>query len=116
MVQKLQEERKRHDLALEQLGREKQKWTEERLNHLDLINETLQREGHSKQTFSNINEAMQEYYIMTGQMYDLPGNLKREPMLSDFYTPSESQKTGEILFVIIGMGVVGIASYELLKK
>ena len=43
-------------------------------------------------------------------------NLREEPELEDFYVSSEDQKAREILFVALGMGVVGYLSYELFKK
>ena len=59
---------------------------------------------------------MNEYYVVTGSRFALPQNLRREPKLEEFYVPSENQKTREILFIALGMGVVGYMSYELLKK
>lgn len=106
------EERKRHDLALEQLTRARDEWNNKRTQYLDLMNEKLQKEAHSRQTFSDIDKALQEYHILTGSRMDMPPELQNEPKLSDFYTPSEEQKIREFLFILIGLGVVGVVTYE----
>ena len=44
-------------------------------------------------------------------------SLRKEPKLADIYAPSEENKSyREVLFVVLGMGVVGYLSYELFKK
>ena len=45
-----EEERKRHDLALEKLQRTRDKWNEDRMKRLDFINKRLRekmRQGHT---------------------------------------------------------------------
>ena len=55
---------------------------------------------------------MLEYYrVFTKQIKPLPP----EPELSDFYHPSENQKNGELLFVVVGAGVVANALYKYFK-
>ena len=41
--------------------------------------------------------------------------LPPEPELSDFYHPSENQKNGELLFVVVGTGIATYALYKYLK-
>ena len=41
--------------------------------------------------------------------------LPPEPELSDFYHPSEVQKNGELLFVVVGTGIPTYALYKHLK-
>ena len=41
--------------------------------------------------------------------------LPPEPKLSDFYHPSENQKNGELLFVVVGTGIATYALYKYLK-
>ena len=58
----LNEERKRHDQAVEQLqAKWSRKWTE----RLDWISEDLCRQGHAVQTFRDVDDAMREYSRLT---------------------------------------------------
>ena len=54
-------ETKRHNLAMEDLSKEREDWNRERQQRLDLINKTLSEERHAKQTFSDLGVAMREY-------------------------------------------------------
>jgi len=103
-------ERKRHDKAVEQLEAAQTKWTEQRTERLDFINDELQKEHHSVQTFNDVDQAMKQYFYLTGKK--LP--VETEPQLSDFYTPSPDQKDREMLFVFVGMGVTGFIAYKFL--
>ena len=60
----LDEERKRHDKAVEQLQAE---WSRKRTERLDWINEDLHRHGHAVQTFRDVDDAMREYSRVTGK-------------------------------------------------
>ena len=105
------EERKRHDKAMEQLEAAQAKWSKERTQRLDFINEQLQKEHHAEQEFSDFDTAMKQYYYITGK--ELP-ELEPEPTLSDFYTPSEDQKKREISFIIGGMALTGFVAWKFL--
>ena len=53
---------------------------------------------------------MPEYYrVFAKKIKPLP------PELSDFYHPSETQKSGELLFVAVGTCVATYALYKYLK-
>ena len=104
------EERKRHDKAMEQLEAAQAKWSKERTQRLDFINEQLQKEHHAEQEFSDVDTAMKQYYYITGK--ELP-ELEPEPTLSDFYAPSEDQKNREIAFVVGGMALTGFVAWNL---
>ena len=110
------EEKKRHDKAMEQLEQAQADWNKKRTQRLDYINEEMKKEHHAEQTFDNIDQAMKEYYYITGK--NLPDNLSSplppEPVLSDFYTPSEDQKNREIAFVVGGMAVSGFVAWKFL--
>ena len=57
----------------------------------------------------NVNEAMLDYYrVFAKKIKPLPP----ESELSDFYYPSETQRTRELLFVVV---VTGVATYALYK-
>ena len=45
------EERKRHDKAIEELQAAQADWSRKRTERLDFINEELRRQGHAVQTF-----------------------------------------------------------------
>ena len=98
-------ERKRHDLAMEQLSKAREKYSEERQQRLDYLNKTISQQRHARQTFSDLGAAMQAYH-------EVP--LREEPKLSDFYNPSRQRKDAELALVVGGMAVVGILSYKLL--
>ena len=61
------EERKRHDKAMEQLEAAQAKWSKERTQRLDFINEQLQKEHHAEQEFNDVDTAMKQYYYITGK-------------------------------------------------
>jgi hypothetical protein len=110
MGRNVDQERKRHDKAMEKLEAAQVDWNKKRTQRLDYINEQLQKEHHAVQTFDDVDQAMKQYYYITGgQLTDLPP----EPTLSDFYTPSEDQKNREIAFVIGGMALTGFLAWKL---
>ena len=57
----LNEERKRHDQAVEQLQAAQAKWSGKRTERLDWICEDLRRQGHVVQTFRDVDDAKHEY-------------------------------------------------------
>ena len=60
------EERKRHDKAIEQLQAAQAAWSRKRTERLGFINEELRRQGHAVQTFQDVDAAMQEYAQLPG--------------------------------------------------
>ena len=107
------EERKRHDKAIEQLQAAHAAWSRKRTERLDFINEELRRQGHAVQTFQDVDAAMQEYAQVTRHKLDPLGPV---PQLADFYHPSDGQKDREIAFVILGMAATGFVAYQLVKQ
>ena len=107
-----EEERKRHDLALEKLQRATDEWNKDQMKRLDFINRKLHEKNEARTYIKNVDEAMLEYYhVFAKQIKPLPP----EPELSDFYHPSEVQKNGELLFVVVGTGIATYALYKYLK-
>ena len=105
-------ERKRHDLAEEQLQKARDQWNEDRIKRLDFINKGLREKNEARAYINNVDETMLEYYrVFAKQIKSLPP----EPQLSDFYHPSEAQKNGELLFVAVGTGIATYALYKYLK-
>lgn len=111
----IDEERKRHDLAVEQLQTAQAKWSRKRTERLDWINEELRRQGHSVQTFRDVDAAIREYSQFAGNSSKTLDPLGPEPQLSDFYMLSDDQKDREIAFVILGMAATGLVAYKLAK-
>ena len=109
----LDEERKRHDKAVEQLQAAQAEWSKQRTERLDWINEELRRQGHAVQTFHDVDMAIREYARVTGQNLGL---LDPEPQLPDFYTPSNGQKDRKIAFIVLGMAATGLVAYKISKK
>ena len=67
------EERKRHDKAVEQLQAAQATWSRKRTERLDWINGELRRQDHAVETFQDVDAAMQEYAQVTGHNLDSPG-------------------------------------------
>ena len=106
------EERKRHDKAVENLHATQVAWARKRQKRLDWINEELRRQGHAVHTFQDVDEAIRQYNLVTGKVV-APDEPK--PMLSDFYVPSDGQKDCEVAFVVLGLGATALVAYELSK-
>ena len=106
------EEHKRHYLALQKLQKTRDEWNRDRMKRLDLINKRLCERNQARAYIENVDEAMLQYYrVFAKEIKPLPP----EPVLSDFYRPSETQKNGELLFVVVGTGIATYALYKYLK-
>ena len=71
----------------------------------------MQKEHHAEQTFDNVDQAMKQYYYITGKILD---PLPQEPKLSDYYAPSPDQQNRELLFIVAGIAVTGFVAYKFL--
>ena len=87
-VSSIDAERKRHDLVIEQLQKAQIEWAHKRQQRVDFINKQLRLERASETKFTELNDAMREYHELFG--HELPP-LPQEPVLSDYYTPSDEQ-------------------------
>ena len=105
------EERKRHNLAMENLQHERDTWNEERLERIDYINEELKKRGHAAKTFQNVDQAMQQYYFLTGT--ELP-SLSSEPQLEDFLDDDQrlAIQRGELTLITIGILTTAYLTYK----
>ena len=98
-------ERKRHDSAIEKLQAAQIECQE----RIDFINNQLRLERKAETKFTELNEAMREYHEVFG--HELPP-LPREPVLRDFYTPSDEQHYRELGFIALSMiGIGGVLHY-----
>lgn len=105
------EEMKRHNEASEKLAQAQQEYEKNRIEKLDFINEKLRLEGHAQHTFTNTDDAIREYFLVTGNDMSIP-----KPKLSDYYKPSTEQRNGEIIFVLVGMTFVFFTGFYIARK
>ena len=102
-------ERNRHDLVIEQLQAAQLEWTHKCQQRINLINNKLRLECAEETKFTELNNAMREYHEVFG--HELP-SLPREPVLSDFYTPTDEQHYRELGFIALNMiGIRGVLYY-----
>ena len=80
--------RKRHGAAIEALQKAQVEWAHKCQERIDFINNQLRVERKAETKFTELNEAMREYHEIFG--HEVPP-LPREPVLSDFHTPSDEQ-------------------------
>ena len=104
-------ERKRHDLALEKYEKDYQIWRKSRQRVMDWYSQRRDKEDIAARDMSNTDEAL-KLYNRVHEAVDQPQiTLGKEPDFGNYYKPSSSQKTGEIVYVSAGMlGVVYLAS------
>ena len=97
--------RKRHDAAIEKLQAAQLEWVHKRQQRIDFINNQLRLERKAESKFTELNDAMREYHELFG--HDLPPPpLPREPVLRDFYPPTDEQHYREL--GVIALSMVGI--------
>ena len=102
-------ERKRHDAAIEALQKAQIEWTHKHQQRIDFINNQFRLERKAETKFTELNEAMREHHEVFGhELSPLP----REPVLSDFYTPTDEQHYRELGFIALSMiGIGGVLYY-----
>ena len=103
------EEKRRHDLAVEKYQKEYEEYEENRAKLNDWIMTNDRIKDEAKENFKNTDYALKLYNKIHQDDLSL-----REPQFSDFYQPSAQQKQGEIIYV--GASALGIgfaASYFL---
>ena len=104
-------ERRRHNEAMEKLQRARDEWNEGRLERLDFINKKLKEQDHAQRTFNNVDQAMAQYYFLTGEKLD---GIQAEPQLSDFLHEEDQKKieAGELATVAVGLLITGYLTYK----
>ena len=106
----IDDERKRHDAAIEQLQKAQIEWAHNQEQKIDFINNYLRLESKAETKFTDLNNAMREYHEVFG--HELPP-LPQEPVLSDFYTPTDEQHYRELGFIVLSMIGIGRLLYYL---
>ena len=84
----IDKERKRHNAAIEKLQKVQIEWAHKQQQRIDFINNQLRSERKAEVKFTELNDAMRKYHEVFG--HELPP-LPQEPVLSDYYTPSDEQ-------------------------
>jgi len=105
-----EKERKRHDLAIEQLQRAESEYQHKRQLRLDYLNKQLRAEQHSMQVFEDVDAAAREYWVATGgdqEKLDKVPDAGAEPTLNEYCEPSDTQKEYELLFMVGGLALTG---------
>ena len=105
----IDKERKRHDAAIEKLQKAQIEWAHKCQQRIDFINNQLRLERKAETKFTELNDAMRECHEVFG--HELPP-LPRDPVLSDFYTPTDEQHYRELGFIVLSMiGIGGVLYY-----
>ena len=109
----IDKERKRHDAAIEALQAAQIEWAHNHQQRIDFINKQLRLERKAETKLTELNDAMREYHEVFGHELSraLPP-LPQEPVLSDFYTPTNEQHYRELGFIALSMiGIGGVLYY-----
>ena len=101
-------ERKRHNSAMEALQKAQIEWTHKCKQRIDFINNQLKLERKAETKFTELNHAMRKYHQVFG--HELPP-LPREPVLSNFYTPTDEQHYRDLGFIALSMIGIGEVLY-----
>ena len=99
------EEKKRHDLAVEKYQKEYEEYEENRAKLNDWIMTNDRIKDEAKENFKNTDYALKLYNKIHEDDLSL-----REPQFSDFYQPSAQQKQGEIIYVGASALAIGFAA------
>ena len=100
----IDKERKRHDKAVEDLQRAQIEWSKKRKERLDYINNQIIKERKADKRFTDLNSAMQQYFLVTGMRLE---PLPPKPTLSNFYVKTEPQHNRELVFITLLMIRIG---------
>ena len=71
---------------------------------MDYINNEIMKQHKAEKRFTDLNSAMQEYFIVTGRQLE---PLPPKPVLSDFYVLSEDHHNRELAFITLSMIGIG---------
>ena len=99
------EEKKRHDLAVEKYQKKFEEYEENRAKLNDWIMTNDRIKDEAKENFKNTDYALKLYNKIHQDDLSL-----REPQFSDFYQPSAQQKQGEIIYVGASALAIGFAA------
>ena len=108
------DERIRHDKALEEYQNANAIYSKKRQDRLDYLNARIRAEMHSEQTYNDVDAAMELYYQLTsGDKSSVP-ETGSEPKMEEFYQPSEKQQQYELMFMAGGLVLTGITAFKII--
>ena len=107
-------ERKRHDLAQEQLEKATTEWEEHRKQIIDYANLQLKKQHDAYVDFRKADSAL----LLYNELHPTQKlELRKKPELKDFYVPSGEMKNYQYLWIIGGLIVTGfVVKYFMSKK
>ena len=114
--------RKRHNAVIEALQADQIEWAHKWQQRIDFINNQLRLERKAETKFTELNDTMREYHEVFGHEFCGAGSLgglpplPREPVLSDFYTPTDEWHYRELGFIALSMIGIGGVLYCLKIK
>ena len=73
---------------------------------MDYINNEIMKECKAEKRFTDLNSAMQQYFLVTGMWLESP---PPKPVLSDLYVPSEDHHNCELALITLSM--IGIGAF-----
>ena len=73
---------------------------------MNYINNQIIKERKAEKRFTDLNSAMQQYYMVTGRQLE---PLPPKPVLSDFYVLSEDHHNRELAFITLS--TIGIGAF-----
>ena len=103
-----EKERERHDHALEKYNEAVERFREGQEKLQDFIAENDRLKHQTSQNLVNVDNALKLYNQTHNEKIAL-----KEPQMSDYYSPSNQQKTAEIMYVGGGAFVLGYTASRL---
>ena len=103
-----EKERERHDHALEKYNEAVERFREGQEKLQDFIAENDRLKHQTSQNLVNVDNALKLYNQTNNEKIVL-----KEPQMSDYYSPSNQQKTAEIMYVGGGALVLGYTASRL---
>ena len=108
------DERIRHDKAIEQLQNAQADYSRKKQERLDYLNERLRAEIHAEKAYEDVDQAMEVYYNVTGGDLKNVPEIGNEPNLHEYYVESDEQKKFELLFMGGGLLLTGITAFKII--
>lgn len=103
------EERIRHDLAIEKFQHDHNEYVEKREKLYDRMKTTSQIKAQAKQNFTDTDYALKLYNKVHQDKIVL-----KEPKFEDYYKPSDTRKKTELVYLVVGALLSGIIISKLL--
>ena len=107
------DEIKRHNLALEHLSKAKQEWYEEEVSRKNRVEEKRHQLVEANKDINVTNASLKALDHLNRVMEKR--SLEREPMLDDYYKPSEEMEAYKVLVMTAVGATAGLAGYKFYK-